>query len=59
MAVMTEAQHVEDGGLRSVGKEGDNVGTSVLGLDGETQFTEQEANRIRWKLDLILLPIVS
>lgn len=59
MVAMTQVQHVEDGSLPSVGKEGEHVGALVLGLDGETQFTEQEANRIRWKLDLILLPIVS
>lgn len=36
----------------------DDAGRFIGQLGGITEFSVQEANRVRWKLDLILLPIV-
>lgn len=39
-------------------KNQDDAGRFIGQLGGITEFSAQEANRVRWKLDLILLPIV-
>lgn len=58
-------EHLEDHeegfsklGLAAGDNNQDDAGKFIGQLGGITEYSAQEANRVRWKLDLILLPMV-
>lgn len=36
-----------------------DLGLQFLAKHGRTEYTEQEESAVRWKIDLLLMPIVS
>lgn len=63
MATKETSHHVEDEALEkvvgSIGKDQDDAGAFIAQTGGVFEYSAKEANIVRWKLDLILLPMVS
>lgn len=56
-----ESEHVEQSKSQdlSLFEKQDDIATFVQGLEGSSDYSEEEARRVRWKMDLIMLPMAS